>query len=286
MINKQIMQNIENNIMKGDIECLKENINVLTEENKTNVLKKAIALSNMDAINYLIKNGVDINKNVPEEDNLLVLALRTNKYSKSQSQNNEIVNLFIDAGIDVTMHENKAMFVAAVVNNVDMLKKIIYAGADIHAQDDKLILSCASNGNIEMMNYILKEGVPIDKKSQALRIAVNYGYLNIVKLLVEKGSSIDIKNEYGNNAIRCAAMFEHIEIIQYLLEEGGKIEDIVDYYENYKNQGENILLYGRLGSTIPVVKQWSIDYMMKKTFKNKLEEQLASKKNKIRKNKI
>ena len=51
-----------------------------------------------------------------------------------------------------------------------------------------------------------------------------YGHLEIVKFLLEKGASIDSKNDYGSTPLHLASMKGHLEIVKLLLGEGANID--------------------------------------------------------------
>lgn len=53
-----------------------------------------------------------------------------------------------------------------------------------------------------------------DEGYSALQAATENGYLDVVKLLVEKGANVDYKGEY--TALQLAEMAEQVEIIEYL----------------------------------------------------------------------
>ncbi len=53
-----------------------------------------------------------------------------------------------------------------------------------------------------------------DEGYSALQAAAENGYLEVVKLLVEKGANVYYKGEY--TALQLAEMAEQVEIIEYL----------------------------------------------------------------------
>ena len=50
----------------------------------------------------------------------------------------------------------------------------------------------------------------------ALTIASNYGYADIVSILLEKGADVNAKTEYGETAITIANEFEYPEIVELI----------------------------------------------------------------------
>lgn len=258
-MNNELILLLSKDLETGQINSLQQNIHILTIEEKSLLLFTAVISNQKNILLFLIENGADINYVKQEENNLLIFALRYKKYSKIKD--NDIINLIIDLGIDVRMFDCAAMFIAAVENNFAMLKKIIASGADIHARDNQLVLSVASSGNIEMMQYVLNSGVSIDKNGHDVRIAVNYGHLDMVKFLIDNGASIHSKNKEGYDAIMCAAMFEHLEIVQYLLKVGANIKSVFEYFKHPKDTYDSIFFMGKKGSMQPTVQDWCIKYI-------------------------
>ena len=55
----------------------------------------------------------------------------------------------------------------------------------------------------------------------ALHFAAKKGYINIVKLLVDKGAIIDAKDsQYSVTPLHVAAIVGHLEIVEYLMANG------------------------------------------------------------------
>ena len=66
----------------------------------------------------------------------------------------------------------------------------------------------------------------VDKYGQtALHFAAKKGYINIVKLLVDKGAIIDAKDsQYSVTPLHVAATVGHVEIVEYFLANGATID--------------------------------------------------------------
>ena len=92
----------------------------------------------------------------------------------------------------------------------------------ITENDDELhlpeLVYWASLGELAEVEKSLANGVDVnstdDEGYSALQAAAENGYLDVVKLLVEKGANVDYKGEY--TALQLAEMAEQVEIIEYL----------------------------------------------------------------------
>ena len=70
----------------------------------------------------------------------------------------------------------------------------------------------------------------------ALIYASRYDNLNIVKMLLEKGASIDIQDNYGYNALIAASIAYRIDIVKMLLERGAN-------FSIQDNNGKTFMCY-------------------------------------------
>lgn len=92
----------------------------------------------------------------------------------------------------------------------------------IPENDDELhlpeLVYWASLGELAEVEKSLANGVDVnstdDEGYSALQAAAENGYLDVVKLLVEKGANVHYKGEY--TALQLAEMEEQVEIIEYL----------------------------------------------------------------------
>lgn len=76
----------------------------------------------------------------------------------------------------------------------------------------------ASLGDLDEVEQLLLEGQDPnqtdDEGYSALQAAAENDYLEVVKLLVEKGAQVDYKSEY--TALQLAEMANNIDIVNYL----------------------------------------------------------------------
>ena len=92
------------------------------------------------------------------------------------------------------------------------------------------------------MKYLLEKGADIksinDTKEDVKNLtfygtpviyASVYGYLDVVKCLVENGARLDIKTGVGNSALNLAIEMGKFDVAKYLIESGALIDD-EDHY--------------------------------------------------------
>ena len=86
----------------------------------------------------------------------------------------------------------------------------------------------------------------------ALVIAIQYNSAipdqsDIIKLLIEKGASLDIQNDTGKTALMYSIMFDRIDIVTLLLEKGASLDNkdhhgrtamMYAVFQRYVNHGE------------------------------------------------
>ena len=70
----------------------------------------------------------------------------------------EIVELLLEAGVDVHVWEDVALRLAADGGHAETVKVLLNAGADVHAKDDEALRSAEENGYRETV-AILREGL-------------------------------------------------------------------------------------------------------------------------------
>lgn len=118
------------------------------------------------------------------------------------------------------------------------------------------LLYAAANGHLEIVKILLKKGASVNAKASyntihvsatpliaATKIASDYtklgggplpgtradttkkhGYPEVVKTLLTKGASIDLKDNFGRTALYYAAINGQAEVVQLLLERGATVD--------------------------------------------------------------
>ena len=154
--------------MKGKTDLLKE-LEVVTKKTAREILKDAVVCDKKKVINFLLKNGVDVD----------IRGINTGENGSET-----------------------ALMVASRGDNIDIFKFLLKKGAGINAKDIAgwtSLLWASNTGNVEIVKLCLKSGANIDKKEingyTPLMWASIKGHKEIVKLLCDNGADVSIKNK-------------------------------------------------------------------------------------------
>ena len=189
--------------------------NILIKENPAEALFVAIELELTDLFDDLIKLGVDINGNYPATP--LMFATDINRVKS--------INELIKLGAEVDgkkSHYHTALHRAVLHSNLPALRALVEHGADINSKDD--------NGNTALhralelwnpdrgiINFLINNGADINAKSDMfedtpLMRAVQTLHISLVKLFLEKGARLDLRNINGQAALDIAQEMQ-LEVI-------------------------------------------------------------------------
>ncbi|MCH5600242.1 ankyrin repeat domain-containing protein [Niabella ginsengisoli] len=126
------------------------------------------------------------------------------------------------------------LFKAVENSDVEKVIELLEKGEDPNAYSkDGLfpLWRAAADNNIEIAKILLKRGANVkqrDKIKPAFSTAISYpcqeGYLDMVKLLVENGADVNIKEFRDFTPIRIAARNGHLDIVKYLADKGAVID--------------------------------------------------------------
>ena len=96
-------------------------------------------------------------------------------------------------------------------------------GADINRRRnyDSPLSTASKYGYLEVVKYLVEQGSYVRvSNDEALRFASFNGHLEIVKYLVEQGADVRADNNY---ALRSASIKGHLEVVKYLVEQGANV---------------------------------------------------------------
>ena len=118
---------------------------------------------------------------------------------------------------------------ASMDKDYPRLKKLIRKAKDINETDqdgrNALMYALADGLDFECIQLLIDCGADVnsvDKQQWTpLHIAASYQNLEAVKLLIQQGAQIEVKNAFGNTPLlECVGKEVHMDIVRLLLEHG------------------------------------------------------------------
>lgn len=163
----------------------------------------------------------------------------------------EIAKYLIEKGAHVNsdgMHNWTPLHSACELGFYEIAKCLVEHGANIHAKDSDGIIpiqaTCVgvekSTGlgkapNHSIIKLLLEKGASIEavdcKKNTVLHAACQNGFYDTVQYLVEEGADIHAKNEYGSTPLLFAAFCGHLDIVKLLIQNKADIN--VKTFQSY-----------------------------------------------------
>ena len=121
---------------------------------------------------------------------------------------------------------------ASKENNLKALERYIKKGVNVNIKDKRngntALINNSCYGNLEIAKLLIDNGATIDiqneDKETALIQSVFYNNLNMVKYLVENGADVNIQNDVDDTALLYAAYKGYLDIVKYLLNNGANID--------------------------------------------------------------
>ena len=91
------------------------------------------------------------------------------------------------------------------------------------------LLKAVEEGNFQEVKRLIESGADVNRRNlyknqrnvTALHTAVKFGFLEIVKYLLERSANINCKNEWGETVVHVAVESGSLEMVKYLVEHGG-----------------------------------------------------------------
>ena len=136
-----------------------------------------------------------------------------------------------------------------------MLKNLINRGIDLKARGNSghtiLYLVCAA-GNYEIIDYAIKMNPTIASKpnlyGHLLHAASEFGYLDIVKLLLKNKADVNAFGANYDTAIHLAVRNKHHAVMKYLVEHGAKLNTLNIFgdsvlFEAVKQEDQKMINY-------------------------------------------
>lgn len=148
--------------------------------------------------------------------------------------NTDLLRSLVKKGISVNIDCSGflPLSLAVQVGHLQFAETLIELGAHINAQDSKCrntaLHHACIKGSIEMVKLLLNHGAQVNLKDDtgcsALIDACVYGHTNIVLCLLSHGADLELSNDQGMTPFMYASMSGHTNLSKILIDHGAKIE--------------------------------------------------------------
>lgn len=161
----------------------------------------------------------------------------------------ELVKLLLESGAEInrghTIPSSRgpsggqtALMVAAVKQNLPLVKLLVKAGADLHAVSESgyspLMWGLANAPDGQVAKFLLQSGAEPDPDVESrlswapsntpLNLAATNGLLDVVRALIDAGADLDKPDGMGWTPLKHAAESGHADIVKFLLKEGAQAD--------------------------------------------------------------
>ncbi len=222
---------------EGQLEIVKYLLSRGADLNRGRPVEAAIDKGHEDIARLLLERGVEVEFTV-ETDSLPGAAGNSLLHMAANRNLPEIAEMLILVGLDVNAAEGEydqtPLMAAASTANLDLVKRLVEAGARVNAKDRfgvTAVEAAAGSGSLEVVDYLIECGADFDSGDIETPIfeAVKYGYLELTKLLLEKGANVNRQGSGKSTLLHYAAENRNPEMIKLLLEFGAR-KDLEDNY--------------------------------------------------------
>jgi len=220
-------------VLNSNAACVKALLEQGADANITDragITPLMLAVNDPAKLELLLERGANVNAVSAAGRSALLLAA-------AQPRALPTVKLLLSKGAQVNQQDENgytALLWAARRGDVEMLRLLLARGADTQVRVKKgtvppetganaLDLACSSR-HAEAVKLLLERGVSLDKTGRPMINAAMDGSLDIVKLLVAQGAPVAVADPLGYTALMHATLTENgnAELLKLLLERGAE----------------------------------------------------------------
>jgi ankyrin repeat protein len=149
----------------------------------------------------------------------------------SASGNVKLIRSLLASGAEVDARSpdsgGTALHYASYFRQLEAVRLLISSGADINAKDYETgftpLMQATIRGNIEVARYLLSKGADVNATANSGNTAIMLAAIpslrvppDLVRLLIDNGADLGIRNEFGYNVSDIAENFSNTEFSELL----------------------------------------------------------------------
>lgn len=170
---------------------------------------KAAKFNDISTVKALVSKGVSPNTTDPKGDPMLNLAIK--------DKSDDVIRYLIsNKSTDVDLsnkYGETPLMIASIEGNLPVVKMLVeQRKAKIDHIGWTPLHYASSKGQLEVARYLIANGAVIDSQSPGnttpLMMAVHAGNEDLIKLLLDKGADLQLRNNNGFTAIDIAIIYE------------------------------------------------------------------------------
>ena len=183
-------------------------------------LNLATARGDVDAVQFLLHRGGDVNARGHHEETALMAA--------AECGHAALVALLLDADAEVELRSKAGMTAlmhAALNGHSEVVRALLARGAQTDAEGGRQtpLMLAATGGHAEVVGLLLAAGADVNAREShgmtALMFAAASGSLPVTQALLAAGADLKVKNADGYTALEIASLAEQSEIARVLEED-------------------------------------------------------------------
>lgn len=230
-------------------------VNIPSNNGSTPLLNMCSAtVPSLEIISKLISKGADVN--VKRKDYVkiklseLYRAAPTDNDTPlynaiNKSANTELIHLLLDSGANVNAYDrnNDVSIIDIAIKrecNTETIDKILKSGINDYYKKRGFLRLIRQGGSFDIFNVFINNGIDINEKFTGyvewvwwckdytpLMMACYCGNLDYVKLLIDLGADINVKDEKGRSllSIACLDTFPEPSLIEFLIKLGFDVNE-------------------------------------------------------------
>lgn len=162
---------------------------------------KAVQFDNVRTVQTLLQRGFDPNAVNPEGVPALMVAVREPSLKVA-----ELLASWPQTRTEVrNANDESPLMLAALKGFLPLIKKLVNNDADVNKPGWTPLHYAATGGHVPVIEFLLEESAYIDAESPngttPLMMAAMYGSPESVKVLIQAGADLTLKNQQGMSAL-------------------------------------------------------------------------------------